>query len=87
MRTPGFGHLPWGHFPWGYGTAVIRAKCKVRQCGEYKLAFGCHDSVGNMHEGTPDQATLYIHIKLARPTGLKKNEYNKTTGILILDVA
>jgi len=87
MSAPGFGLLPWGHFPFGHGTAVITARYKVTGCGDYKFAFGCYDQVGNIHEGTPGQAELYIHIPPAKPTGLKKNDYNKTTDILTLDAA
>lgn len=87
MRAPGFGHMPFGHFPFGHGTAMITIKYKVNDCGDYKFAFGCYDQTGNLHEGTPEEETLYIHIPPAVPKGLTKNNYNKTTGILTLDAA
>ena len=86
-RTDGFGHLPWGHFPWGHGSVEISASDKAHQCGEYKYAFACYDSIGNLHEGTPDEVTLHIHIPPNAPTGLKKNSYDKATDVLILDAA
>lgn len=86
MRTPGWGHLPWGRFPWGHGTAVITARHIVNTCGAYKFGFACYDKSGNLHEGTPDEATVDVHIAPPAPTGLKKNSYNKTTDILVLDV-
>lgn len=87
MRTPGWGHMPWGHFPWGHGTATIKATHKISECGQHKFAFGCFDEVGNQHTGTPEEVTIIAHIAPDSPTGLKKNSYNKTTGILTLDAA
>jgi len=84
-RAPGFGRLPFGRHPFGYGTAVVKVTHKVDDCGDYKFALGCYDSTGNFHEGTPEIAELQIHIAPAKPTGLKKNDYNKATGTLILD--
>jgi len=86
--TQGFGHLPWGNFPFGYGTALITATCQVEGCGTYKFGFACYDKLGNVHEGTPEEVTQAIHVAPAAPiTGLKKNSYNKTTDVLILDEA
>ena len=87
MRTAGWGHLPWAHFPWSHGSAVIEAAHKVVACGDYKFGFACYDKFGNVHEGTPEETALEVHISPASPTGLKKNSYNKTTDVLILDVA
>jgi len=87
MRAPGWGHLPWGSFPWGLGSAVVKAKEEVDQCGDYKFAFVCYDKLGNLHQGTPEEITAAVHIAPAKPAGLKKNNYNKTTDVLVLDVA
>lgn len=86
-RTAGWGHLPWGHFSWGHGTAVIMAQVRVESCGEYKFGFACYDSLGNVHQGAPEEALVSVHIHPPAPTGLKKNIYDKDTDILILDAA
>ena len=86
-RTPGWGYLPWGHFPWGHGTAVISAIHHVDSCGAYKFGFACYDKFGNVHQGSPEEATVYIHIAPPAPVGLKKNTYNKDTDIMVLDAA
>ena len=86
MRTPGWGHLPWGHFPWAHGSAVIKAVHEVNSCGDYKFGFACYDKAGNLYEDTAEEVTVNVHTAPPAPTGLKKNSYNKTTDILILDV-
>ena len=86
-RTAGWGHLPWGHFPWGHGTGVIRAAQQVDYCGDYKYGFKCYDKLGNLHTGTPEEASVSVHIAPPAPTGLKKNSYDKDTDVLVLDVA
>ncbi len=86
MRTPGFGELPWGLFPAGLGSIVIRAAHIVTECGVYKFGFKCFDSLGNAHEGTPDEAELTIHTAPPAPAGLNKNSYDSGSDILILDV-
>lgn len=86
-RTTGFGHLPWGHFPFGHGSVEVDVSDEVHQCGEYKYALACYDLVGNLHEGTPDEITLHIHIASNAPTALKKGTYDKATDVLILDAA
>lgn len=85
MCTAGWGHLPWGHHPWGLGTAIIIAIYTVTVCGDYKFGFACYDKLGNLHEGTPEEASLEIHIAPPAPTGLSKNSYDKDTDILILN--
>lgn len=87
IQTPGWGHLPWGRFPWGYGTSIIQARRKVDSCGDYKFGFACYDRLGNLHEGTPEEAEVEVHIAPPAPTGLKKNSYNKDTDVLVLDAA
>lgn len=87
LRVSGWGRLPWGRHPWGHGTGVINTVQNVIVCGDYKYAFACYDQLGNLHEGTPEEAEAYVHIAPPAPTGLKKNNYNKTTDVLILDVA
>ena len=87
MHTPGFGHLPFGHYPFGHGTAIIQAACEVDDCGEYEFGLTCYDGLGNPHSGSPDEVEVEVHIAPPAPTGLKKNSYNKTTDVLILDVA
>lgn len=86
-RTPGWGQMPWGLSPWGYGTSVITAVHEVSVCGKYKFGFACYDQFGNLHEGTPEEAEIEIHFAPDAPTGLKKDSYNKTTDVLILDAA
>lgn len=87
MRTPGWGHLPWGRHPWGHGTTVIEIAYQVDYCGDYKFALACYDQAGNVHVGDPAEVLLLIHVPPPVPAGLKKNAYNKTTGILTLDAA
>jgi len=87
QRTPGWGNLPWGQFPWGHGAVTITNKQTVNECGEYKYAFGCFDEIGNPHEGTPQEVTMHIHIAPPEPPRLKKNDYDKVTGVLILNTA
>jgi len=45
------------------------------------------DADGNAHSGTPAEASLTVCIAPNRPTGLTLNSYNKTTDVLVLDVA
>jgi len=87
LRADGWAHLPWGRFPWGHGTAIITAVYEVDVCGKYKFGFACYDKLGNIHEGTPEQVEVDVHVAPPAPSGLKKNSYNKDTDILILDVA
>ncbi len=85
MRAAGWGHLPWGRFPWGYGTAVVLAKHEVDSCGNYKFGLACYDKHGNVHQGTPEEVEVEVHLAPPAPTGLKKNSYDKNTDILVLD--
>ncbi len=88
MRTAGYGHLPFGHFPFGIGTTIIEATDIVDACGTYKYAFVCYDAAGNEDAGTPEEAEIEIHLAPPAPLfGLEKNSYNKTTDVLVLDVA
>jgi len=87
MRCSGWGHAPWGHYPWGHGSALITARYKVDYCGDYKFGFGCYDAAGNLHEGSPEEVTVNVHIAPPAPTGLVKNSYNPETDVLILDAA
>lgn len=87
MRTPGFGHMPWGHFPWGHGSPTISATHKITECGDHIFALGCFDPAGNQHAGDPEEVTVFAHMAPDAPTGLKKNSFNKTTGLLTLDAA
>ena len=87
MGCNGWGYLPWGYCPWGYGTAVIEAEYDVTRCGDYKFAFACYDKLGNLHEGTPDEVTVYVHLAPDAPTRLTKESYNKTTDVLVLNAA
>lgn len=87
MRCPGWGNLPWGHFPWGHGTALVSALYKIDYCGDYKFGFACYDQAGNLHEGTPQEITVVVHIGPPAPSRLLKNSYDKETDILVLDAA
>jgi hypothetical protein len=87
LRTTGWGDLPWGQFPWGHGSALIKATDEVNSCGEYKFGFACYDSLGNLHEGSPQEVTVEIHIAPSAPSRLTKNSYNKDTDILVLNAA
>ena len=87
IRAAGWGLLSWGNFPWGYGAAVVTAQHRANACGNYKFAFACYDRPGNLHEGTPEEITVVVHIAPPAPAGLKKNAYNKETDVLILDAA
>ena len=81
-RAPGYGHLPYGH-----GAVVLIGSAEVSGCGDYIFAFGCYDSAGNCHSGTPDELTVTVHMAPAAPTNLKFNSYNQTTDVLTLDAA
>ena len=87
MRCAGWRHLPWRHFPWHYGTAIVTSTNRVTDCGDYLYAFAAYDQAGNPHQGTPDEAAVYIHIAPAKPAALKKGTYNKDTDVLMLEVA
>ena len=84
-RTPGLGNEPCGHSVCGYGTTVIEAEVAVESCGDYKFAFACFDSLDNPDEGAPEEVSLSIHTAPPAPAGLRKNSYDKDTGILILE--
>jgi hypothetical protein len=86
-RVAGFGHLPFGLFPWGHGTAVIAGHEEVTVCGQYKYGYACYDEAGNVHQGSPEEIDIEIHIAPPAPTGLTKNSYNKGTDVLVLDAA
>ena len=85
-RCPGFGNLPFGRGPFGYGSAWIKAKLKVTQCGDYKFGFELFDKAGNENEGTPGEVTTVVHIAPGAPLSLSKTSYNKSTGNLVLAV-
>jgi len=85
--TVGYGHNSYGHFPYGHGATELTFHADVTVCGSYKFGVKCFDAAGNAHDGTPDIETLDIHIAPSAPTGLKLNDYNKTTDILTLDAA
>ncbi len=87
MRAIGFGHLPFGHFPFGLGSAQITATHKVAECGTYKYAFKVYAAAGNPQSGDPDEISVTVHTAPAKPAGLKKQSYNKTTDVLTLEVA
>lgn len=87
LLTRGWGHLPWGHYPWGHGTGVIEAQVKVNYCGDYKFALACYSESGNVHEGSPQELAVPIHIAPPVPTGLAKESYDKGTGVLVLNAA
>jgi len=85
--SPGFGRLPFGRHPFGLGTSVITITHKVDYCGDYKFALACYDAAGNLHEGSPVELDVPIHIAPPAPTGLVKHSYDKDTDILMLDAA
>lgn len=87
MRAVGFGHLPFGHFPFGLASAEITAVHQVAACGTYKYAFKVYDAAGNPQSGAPDEISVTVHTAPAKPAGLKKQSYNKTTDVLTLEVA
>jgi len=86
MRAVGWHHLPWRHFPWHYGTAFLQITDRVTDCGDFIYALAAYDKAGNAHEGTPDQASLSIHIPPDPPAALTKAAYDKDTGLLTLSV-
>ena len=87
MQTAGFGFLPWGRFPWGHGAGRIEAAVTVHYCGDYKFALACYSGAGNIHEGTPEELEVTIHIAPPTPTGLTKTSYDKDTDVLVLAAA
>lgn len=83
----GLGHVPCGKGPAGLGANVIEASIQADECGDYKFAFAAYDAAGNLHEGTPEEITAYVHIAPAAPSGLTKYSYSKVTDILVLNAA
>jgi hypothetical protein len=79
--------LPCYKGPVYLGSALIESSVIVDNCGDYKFGFAVYDEAGNDHEGSPDEAILYIHIAPPAPTGLKKYSYDKETDVLILTAA
>jgi len=79
--------MPWGYGPWGYGSCTIRGQAEVTVCGDHKFGFKAYDPLGNPHIGTPEELLVPVHIAPDAPAELKKNSYNKTTDVLVLDVA
>ena len=86
MRCAGFGHIHFGKGPFGHGAGIVDAVTEVDECGDYKFGLACYDSLGNLHEGSPEEIELEIHIAPDVPSGLQKNSYDKETDVLILDV-
>ncbi|MFA5554905.1 MAG: hypothetical protein WCZ89_02315 [Phycisphaerae bacterium] len=86
----GWGYLPWGHFPWGYGTAVIFARYRAEQCGDYQFAFKLFDELGNPQSGDSGIAQAEVHIPPQPVTGLVKTSYTPyyctVTGDCVPDV-
>lgn len=87
MGCAGWGHLPWGKFPWGHGTGVVETTYEASECGDYKFGLACYDSLGNAHEGTPEEVTVAVHVAPDSPVGLAKNSYDIDTDVLVLDAA
>jgi len=87
MRCAGFGHVPFGKGPFGHGTGIVDAVSEVSECGTYKYGLACYDSLGNAHEGVPEETELEVHIAPDAPTGLVKNSYDQEADVLILDAA
>jgi len=85
MRTSGFGRLPFGRHPFGHGTGVVTVTHEVDECGEYEFGLACFDELGNLHVGSPEEASLSIHLAPDAPAGLKKDSYDKDTDVLVLD--
>jgi len=86
MGTAGWLQELWLAGPWLLGFTVISASVKAAACGLYKFAFACYDSLGNQHEGVPEEISVDVHVAPSAPAGLKKHSYNKDADILILDV-
>ena len=87
INCQGWGRLPWGHFPWGHGTGIVEGRISVDYCGDYKFGFAVYNEAGNIHEGSPQEITVPVHIAPPVPTGLVKDSYDKETGILVLEAA
>lgn len=87
MGCQGFGHIPFGRGPFGHGTGIVEAEYEADQCGDYLFGLACYDSLGNAHEGEPEEAEVEIHVAPDAPAGLTKNSYDKDTDVLVLDVA
>jgi hypothetical protein len=51
------------------------------------LGLACYDELGNLHEGSPEEITVHVHITPDAPDGLTKYSYNKTTDGLVLNAA
>jgi hypothetical protein len=85
VRTSGWSYQPWGYSPWGYGAAVVVATYVVDSCGTYKFGFACYDSLGNLHEGVPEEISVIVHTAPPAPTGLKKISYDPDTDVLVLE--
>jgi len=73
--------------PCYYTTTIISVSVDVAFCGDYKFALKVFDKLGNENAGTPEEVEVNVHTAPPPPTGLKKNSYNSTTDILVLDAA
>jgi len=82
----GFGETPFGMSPFGCGCVVIERTIRLTDCGEYKFSLKCFDAAGNAHTGTPNEASVSVHVAPPKPAGLKFKSYDPDTDILILAV-
>jgi hypothetical protein len=82
----GWGQTPWGMSPWGCGCIVVTRTVRVTECGTWKFALKGFDAIGNAHAGTPNEATVTIHVAPPRPQMLAKKSYDKDTNVLTLEV-
>lgn len=82
----GFGQTPFGMSPFGIGCVVIARTVRISECGEWKFALKCFDAAGNAHEGTPNEATVSVHVAPPRPQGLRFKSYDPATDVLVLEV-
>ena len=84
--TRGFGELPFGMFPFGIGTILIEENVHITDCGDWKFALVAYDKLGNVHEGTPNEVAVSVHVAPPKPQGLQKESYDKDTDVLVLSV-
>lgn len=68
----------------GDDAPVVTARIVVDDCGDYKFGFAVYDSLGNPHEGTPDEESEEIHVAADPPDGLAPESYNADTDMLVL---
>ena len=85
VGVAGWGRLPFGKTPFGYGAVKVSVLWPIYECGDYKFGFASYNAAGNKCAGSPEEILVSAHITPPAPTGLRRNNYDKDTDVLVLD--